>query len=439
MTAAVLVSMYIIAMHIKHWRDPVLQISMCRIVFMIPVYSICSYLSVVVHHYDFYFILVRDCYESYVLYMFFKMLIELADGEETLIQKLEFEKQLRCFMPLCCMHIKPGRIFMHRCKQMILQFVVLKPLLALLIFWLDFAGVYQEGNFSYQYGYLYITIIYNVSFTIALYFLVMFYEAIKHILARYHPLSKFLCIKAVVFFSYWQSILIAIMVHFEFIFDPTNSTLSISQQATGLQDFLICIEMLPLAIAHIKSFGHKSYESIHDDYNRDEAGLYKRIIEVANVSDVFRETFEAIKMGPKRNVFVGKFVELSREEQQALVVKEGWLLKRGEDIAKIWKERFCLLISEPKGLVYFKKNIWELPLGQPPKPRGFVDFRDLEHVAPHKGSQQRFEVITRGRKWHFKVTNNSDRDPWMQAIEKLHGNISIGEEVSHDAVSLEEV
>ena len=53
-------------------------------------------------------------------------------------------------------------------------------------------------------GYLYITIIYNISITLALYALFLFYFATKHILKPYDPVLKFLTIKSVIFLSFWQ-------------------------------------------------------------------------------------------------------------------------------------------------------------------------------------------------------------------------------------------
>jgi len=374
--------------------------------------------------------------------MFFKMLIGLAGGEENLIRTLEYEKQIRCFLPLCCWHIKPGRIFVHRCKQMILQFVILKPILAVCTCFLAIFGVYDEGNFDPNRGYLYVTIIYNVSFTFALYFLVLFYEAIKKILAKYKPLSKFMCIKAVVFFSYWQSIAIAVMVKFEWVIEEKDDW-TVSDVATGLQNFLICVEMFPLALAHIRAFGYNSYmdkASISElsELEQNDVSTLKRVIQVANIGDVFRDTWEALKIGPRRQVEVGTFLEMCREDQRKLVVKEGWLRKRGEDIAKIWKLRYCVLISKPRGLVYFKKNIFEEPLGKPIRARAFIDFTDLVGVSPHMKSLERFSVVTNPRKWHFWARTCKEREEWMLAIEEMHGEIIIGGSAAPVSITLEE-
>ena len=53
-------------------------------------------------------------------------------------------------------------------------------------------------------GYLYITIIYNVSITLTLYALFLFYFATRDLLTPYDPVLKFAIIKSVIFLSFWQ-------------------------------------------------------------------------------------------------------------------------------------------------------------------------------------------------------------------------------------------
>jgi hypothetical protein len=124
-------------------------------------------------------------YEAYVLFNFFKLLVEFGGGEEQLIRKLEQTPRINYPAPFSSHSLKPNRLFFHRCRQMILQFVWVKLLMTILIFILNLAGLYGEGSFSPKTGYLYITIFYNISITTALYFMLFFYEATKDILVRF--------------------------------------------------------------------------------------------------------------------------------------------------------------------------------------------------------------------------------------------------------------
>lgn len=60
----------------------------------------------------------------------------------------------------------------------------------------------------------------------ALYCLILFYTGTKEELAPIRPLSKFIVVKSVVFLSYWQSVLIDLLVFFGVI----KARVSISNQ-----------------------------------------------------------------------------------------------------------------------------------------------------------------------------------------------------------------
>ena len=60
-------------------------------------------------------------------------------------------------------------------------------------------------------GYLWISLINNISVSLSLYSLVLFYMATEERLKPFKPLMKFLCVKTIIFFSYWQSCLFNIL------------------------------------------------------------------------------------------------------------------------------------------------------------------------------------------------------------------------------------
>lgn len=60
--------------------------------------------------------------------------------------------------------------------------------------------------YSVNGGYLYITIIYNVSVSLSLYALFLFFSATSDLLRPFEPVLKFLTIKSVIFLSFWQGV-----------------------------------------------------------------------------------------------------------------------------------------------------------------------------------------------------------------------------------------
>ena len=72
------------------------------------------------------------------------------------------------------------------------------------------------------------------------------------------PVPKFLCVKGVLFFSFWQSVIISILVAAGAItkLGPYTDAEHIS---VGLTDTLICLEMPFFAIAHMYAFSHTDY------------------------------------------------------------------------------------------------------------------------------------------------------------------------------------
>jgi len=92
-----------------------------------------------------------------------------------------------------------------------------------------------------------------------MYGLLYFYHAIQEALAHIGPLKKLLCIKAVLFLSFWQGILLSSLATLNIVHSTASATLE--QVETELQDFLICIEMFFAALAHGFAYGYQEFLS----------------------------------------------------------------------------------------------------------------------------------------------------------------------------------
>ncbi|EKM77803.1 hypothetical protein AGABI1DRAFT_76810 [Agaricus bisporus var. burnettii JB137-S8] len=236
-----------------------------RIMLMVPLYAISSLISLFSLEAAFVIDAIRDIYEAFVIYCFFELLIAYLGGERSLLIMLHgrppkppvfpvnlFKREIDVSDPYTFLFLKRG----------IIQYVQVKPILAAATLILKGTGKYNEGDFRADSGYLYVSVVYNVSICLALYCLAMFWVCVNDDLKPFRPIPKFLCVKGILFFSFWQSIAISILVATHVIkqLGPYKDAEHIS---LGLTDTLICIEMPIFAIAHNYAFSYKDFIDPH--------------------------------------------------------------------------------------------------------------------------------------------------------------------------------
>ena len=331
------ISMYGIFGHLSNYYQPTVQCYVVRILWMVPIYSIESWLCLRFHENALYIETLRDVYESYVIYCFFHYLIAVLGGEDALVLMLKDKSPTRGFHLSglgCCLdpwlmgqpvsraggNVTWTSPFFLNCKFGILQYVLLKVLTAVVSMVLELNGLYHEGSGAWDDSYIYITVIANFSQCWALYCLAFFYFATKNELAHIRPVGKFLCVKALIFFTWWQAVGISILnsmgmipEHAEWSAEdvgkgiqvrPSRERGNVSLSETGAgersrrlssltsprtapylpcllspppQDYLICIEMFIGAIVHQYVFHHSDYCSGSVTYKPHHAFRRRRV------------------------------------------------------------------------------------------------------------------------------------------------------------------
>jgi len=127
--------------------------------------------------------------------------------------------------------------------------------MSFIVILLQSKGLYKDGDWDPTTGYLYVTLIYNVSITLALYALFLFYFATRELLKPFDPVLKFFTIKSVIFLSFWQGVLLALLEKLGYILPmcdaagEKDNTVETGAISAAYQNFLVCIEMFFAAIA----------------------------------------------------------------------------------------------------------------------------------------------------------------------------------------------
>uniref|UniRef100_A0A6G1SII7 Transmembrane protein 184B n=1 Tax=Aceria tosichella TaxID=561515 RepID=A0A6G1SII7_9ACAR len=260
--SAIIITSHHIYMHLKFSTMPSEQRHIVRILFIVPMFGFDSWLSLLYLNHDIYvyFDSIKDWYEAFVIYNFMSLCYEYLGGEGNIMSELRGKPiKTNWYYGTCCLSNRSYTIeFLRFCKQATLQFCFVKPLMSILTLWLMATGNYKDGDWSLGSSYFYITMIYNLSVSLALYALYLFYQATKGLLAPYEPVLKFLTVKSIIFLSFWQGCLFAILQKVGYL-RPLSPEISMGATAAGYQNFFISIEMFFAAIAFRYAFPYEIY------------------------------------------------------------------------------------------------------------------------------------------------------------------------------------
>jgi hypothetical protein len=217
---SVLISFYLIFRHATHYLVPNQQRYIIRVLLMIPVYATVSFLSIVYYKHAVYFQVLRDCYEAFAISSFFTLMCEyVAPGLH------EQKKYFRALEPVNWVW---GVFFMQKCTggenhgpfrkprsgltwfnvvwAGIFQYCLVRVLFTIVSVVAEYFNRYCEHSLHPAFAHIWVVCFEGASVTVAMFCLVQFYIQLKDALKSYRPALKIICIKLVIFFSFWQSV-----------------------------------------------------------------------------------------------------------------------------------------------------------------------------------------------------------------------------------------
>jgi len=257
---AVLFSLHLMSQHLSHYNYPQYQLHICRIIALVPVYGCASVFTMMIPSGRLWFEALRDTYEAFAVYNFLVLMINYCGGERRLELNLEGKPKMNHPWPfsLVLPRVKPGRDFLRFVRAGSLQFVFFRPLLSVAALVFTSQGLYTENYYGLNDAYIYIFLATNLAFAVSLYCLTLFYLSSSDFLHSYNVVSKFLCIKLVVFFCFWQQVLLLFLTNIQVI--RPQKGLSAEEKALQINNFLICIEMLFASLGHTYAYAAREFQ-----------------------------------------------------------------------------------------------------------------------------------------------------------------------------------
>jgi hypothetical protein len=122
----------------------------------------------------------------------------------------------------------------------------------------------------------------------------MFYHSCAKDLKPYRPIPKFICVKSIIFLTFWQSLILAYLVWAGIIQD---SAYSASSTSLALQDLILCLEMPIFAWMHYYSFPWTDY---NDSRLSSRLSFIYAVRDVIGFKDVLYDTYVTFIQIPRR-------------------------------------------------------------------------------------------------------------------------------------------
>ena len=309
--AAVLVTLRLVRRHVRSLTRPREQGKIVGILYLVPVFAVDAWVSLVAKGGGAaapVLSMVREVYEGYVVYLLFKLFEEFMGGETRLLDSLEARQEptFRLWPLNVCwgaLAFAPGdregafRWF-RQCKVGTMQYVVLRPVLAVLVAVLNAAGVHHRGSLRPDDANVWISLVVNVSTTWAVYSLLAFFFALRPALEEHDPVPKLISVKAIVFVTFWQSIFIEVLAAVGIV--QSIGSWTVDDVETGLNNVFLCFEMLLAALYNNWAFPVSAYDVGNPSFSalslapHDVVGLQTHAMELGEVSRDFSHTLVSV-------------------------------------------------------------------------------------------------------------------------------------------------
>lgn len=284
--SAVLCTMVTIMQHLVQTRQPQLRTYTIRVLMMVPIYAVEALLGLVVRDWSEILEVWRECYEAFTLFSFMQLMLSYLtmdaatlshSGASRVALSMKGKEPVPHMWPIdkFLAAWKMGPIFLRNTLIGVFQYCIVMLIVTFVSLATWMTGVYSSESSSLKSSKTYLILIQSISQMWALYCLVLFYQATRKQLRQIQPLNKFICIKLVVFFTFWQEWIIAYLTNYRYIGEnnfPTDDVALISSSMNSIQsqwtaaevsnavnNFIICLEMFCFAIAHVYVFPPSDY------------------------------------------------------------------------------------------------------------------------------------------------------------------------------------
>ncbi|KAK5944818.1 hypothetical protein PMZ80_002019 [Knufia obscura] len=267
---ALVISLFLMFMHTIRYSRPIEQRHILRILFMVPVYALVSFLSIVFYTHSVYYEVLRDCYEAFAIASFFSLMCAYI-APDLHHQKEYFRKikpkgwiwPMRWFQKCAggehgwLRTPRSGLTWFNVIWVAVFQYCFVRVAMTITAVVTQYFNRYCLESLNPAFSHIWVMVIEGVAVTITMYCIIQFYVQIRADISQHKPILKVLAIKLVIFLSFWQTILISFLTSSGAI--HASNKIQTPDIKVGIPSMLLCIEMALFSIFHLWSFSYRPY------------------------------------------------------------------------------------------------------------------------------------------------------------------------------------
>ncbi|XP_022086438.1 transmembrane protein 184C-like [Acanthaster planci] len=290
MVICIPISLWGIINHIVCYTRPDLQKYIIRILWIVPIYEVNCWFALRFPAAEIYLDTLRQLYQAYVIYNYVFYLLTFFEEVPNFKERLLAKPLIKSPAPCCCVKAVPNQRIINRCRNGVLNYTVIRIIFSGISLVTDLLGKFEEGNYSPNFAYLWVTICVTISQIWAIFCMVLLRKAtLQELEMLPRSTAQFVGIQMVIFVSNFQSVILNLLAQFG-VFERFEDPFAF---ATMLQDFLICLEMVLGAAVFSYSFDYQRYNTDSEH----KMILSKSFKHMLNVSDVKNNIMDHLRFG----------------------------------------------------------------------------------------------------------------------------------------------
>ena len=263
------IAFVLIFLHATHFSNPAQQLKIIRIIMVIPVYSLYSFFCVVFAQAQVSLLPWQDLVQAFALGNFFLLLLELISPHEDQRSLFFAGIDLPGFADSFSLGgkkkktpTKPKKpvdaLAWYRRKWIaVFQFILVSMVVGIITDVTEATGNFCDTSYNPRFAHLWMTVIINVSESIAITAIILFYQATKTHLATHRPLSKLAAFKGIIFFIFISGIIFDILQGTGAL-KPTK-VLTYADTKVGIPTLVQLLFMIPISCFFHYAYSYQFY------------------------------------------------------------------------------------------------------------------------------------------------------------------------------------